>query len=222
MSARLLPLLLALCAGPARAEAPDSRLLLAVSSHHGTGPEARLRYAARDARRVVAVLSDLGGVGPADTAVLVDPTPAELRRALRTAQARVGQLHADGRRTTLVFYYSGHADRRGLHLGAASFAHAELRQGIRDTGAQVRVLVLAACESGGITTKGVVPVEPFSLSVDGGRSSSRRAPRTRPRWSPSSSAARSSPTTWWRACGARRTRTTPASPWPRPTATPTG
>ena len=165
---RLLPaLLLALVAAAAAAAPPTGRVLLAVASHRGHDGEAALRYAERDARRVLRVFAELGGVEAEDLLLSVDPGPADLRPGLELAAARLAARAAAGDRASLLFYYSGHADRRALHLGAADFAHDELRRTIAATGAGIRLLVLDACESGGITRNGVTPVEPLALSVTG-------------------------------------------------------
>jgi len=167
---RLLPVLLGLLVAPAHALAApssDARVLLVVASHRGHAGETRLRYAERDAQRVARVFRDLGGLSGEDLHVLVDPGPADLRSGLGRATRSVATHVAAGRKTTLLFYYSGHADRRGLHLGTADFAHEALRKAVATSGASIRIVVLDACESGGITRKGVSAVEPFALSVGG-------------------------------------------------------
>jgi len=132
--------------GPARDAPPRaaSHRLAIVASASAADGQPSLRYADRDAERVAGVLRELGGF---DRVVdLRQPTPAALRDALARAEA----IAAAEPGLDLIFYYSGHADERGLLLGAERFLFDELRARLEGSRAAVRVAFLDACYSGSI------------------------------------------------------------------------
>lgn len=144
------------------------RHALVVGANDGGPGLERLRYAADDAGRFVDVLTELGGFHAADVTVLDSPDRDQLEAALRH--------HADMARANpqdlFLFYYSGHADARGLRLGEEVVPFAELKQQVRELPAEVRIGVLDACRSGEITRiKGFHVTAPFasedSLAAEG-------------------------------------------------------
>ncbi len=141
--------------------------LVAIASHGGWEGDARLQFSGHDATRVARVFQELGGTDPGRTVVLDDPGPADLEGALERVAGWVAQAREAGRRSRVVLYYSGHADRRALHLGRASLDHTRLRQLVRTTAADQRVMILDACESGGIVEKGARVVPAFDVSLGG-------------------------------------------------------
>jgi hypothetical protein len=151
---------LALTAAAIAPAAPGSgRVAVIVSSDLAAG-QAPLRYAARDAERMAAVLRELGGF--TRTVELRNPAAADLRRALDSAEAEA----ARDPRLELFFYYSGHADPQGLLLGDARFTYQELRQRMESSHALVRVALLDACHAGAvIRPKGGRPGQGYSLEA---------------------------------------------------------
>jgi len=135
-----------LVAGPAAAE----RHLLTVAAHRGSSGETPLRFARRDAERVRKVFQHMGGVQPANSVMLVDPSADDVRRALRTLGSRLKKSD------TLVLYVSAHMDSHAVHLGPERLAFTELFSGARATGASLRVFFLDGCRSGAVTAKGLV------------------------------------------------------------------
>lgn len=155
------------------AEAAEVRRFAVVAAHpYGGGGTETLLYAERDARKVSSVLVELGGFRGEDVALLVAPTPATLEAALVRAEAEVARARAAGAQALLLFYYSGHARGGHLLLGGAPFEMGRLRRALAESGAEVRLGFLDACESGAITRlKGgrrapsfLVDVEPQNLS----------------------------------------------------------
>jgi hypothetical protein len=146
-----------------------ARIAIVSSSNEAAG-RATLRYADRDGERMAAVLSELGSLAPADVWRLPHATAPTLREALDRAEARAASEPG----STIIFYFSGHADGEGLLLGDDRFGYRELRERLARSHAQVRVAVLDACNSGSATKpKGghqgtgpvFTPVDP--LRVDG-------------------------------------------------------
>ncbi|MFL5306572.1 MAG: caspase family protein [Polyangia bacterium] len=144
-----------------------ARIAIVSSSSQADG-QMTLRYAERDAQRTAAVLRELGAFDPADIWLLPRTSGPALRDALDRAERRAAVEPG----STIVLYYSGHADGEGLLLGDERFSYLELRQRLAASKAQIRVAILDACNSGGATrTKGgrasngppFAPVEPMRV-----------------------------------------------------------
>jgi hypothetical protein len=176
LASRLLCLslgVLAFTAAPSlRAAEPEAspvtrRVALVVGANDGGNDRVRLRYAGSDARAVARVLIELGGLERADEVVLFDPTHAELLAGFTRAQARVQKARAAGERVQFVFYYSGHADERGLLLGPDRVDYARLRGLIHGVPAHVRLGMLDSCSSGAfVRTKGGRMRPPLATASD--------------------------------------------------------
>ncbi len=147
---RLCPLLVAaLCSGllaaPVRAQ---HRVALVVGSNAAPPGLSQLRYAHDDARKMRRVLVELGGVAAQDARLLLDPSASALSSALAHLRETGAQR---GGHSTLLFYYSGHADSEALQLGRQRLPLAELHAFLKDEGADVRVALLDACHSGALS-----------------------------------------------------------------------
>ncbi len=158
----------ALCAAallsalPALAEA--RRFALVVGDSNGGAGTRPLRYAERDARRMHAILTRIGGVRPEDARLLTGASAADVRSALADLSARAQQAKARGDDTVLLVYYSGHAKDGELRLGDSRMPLAELRDALRGAPADVRIGLLDSCQSGAITReKGVRAAPAFDV-----------------------------------------------------------
>ncbi len=167
----LLLALAALLGAPAGAQDNDQafsvrRFLLAVGNNSGGPERGKLRYAVSDAQGIAKVFEELGGVERQDRMLLLETTPAELKRALADLGARVAQAARENSRVELVVYYSGHSDEIGLLLGDELLPYPELRAGVDAVPADVRIIVLDSCASGAFTRlKGGQRRPPFLLDA---------------------------------------------------------
>ncbi len=131
------------------------RYALVAGANQGSHDRPTLRYAVSDAKRFAAVLQELGGVDERDTILLEQPTVGSLESALETLRRRTLEDRSDPagapRRTEFLFYYSGHADEKGLLLGDDRYSYRSLRDQMDAVPADVRIAVLDACASGAIT-----------------------------------------------------------------------
>jgi hypothetical protein len=123
-----------------------ARIAIVASSSEADG-QASLRFAARDADRMAAVLGEIGSFSPTDIWTLPRATTARLREALERAE-RAAEREPG---SEILLYYSGHADGEGLLLGGERFTYRELRDRLAQSHAQVRVAVLDACNAGSAT-----------------------------------------------------------------------
>ncbi len=157
---KLLALATLLFAGAASAE---ERFAVVVGANAGWANDRPLRHAESDAQHVRDVLVELGGFAADRVILLKDPDTADVRAHLR----RLAQnLRGTSAQSLVVFYYSGHADERHLHLRGAPLPHGELYETLRDLPGTVRLAVLDACKSGSIlAAKGGRLTAPFEVKV---------------------------------------------------------
>src|SRR5688572_12957514 len=120
MRFNVIALLIALAfSSPAQAA---RRIAVLVSNNSADPSREELRYAERDAREMQRVLSTLGGVRTAY--VLSEDTPDALRATWKQVERDAAGADEP---VMLFFFYSGHADERGLLMGAARYDFSELR-----------------------------------------------------------------------------------------------
>ncbi|MFT7519408.1 MAG: hypothetical protein ACI9MC_001549 [Kiritimatiellia bacterium] len=131
---------------PMVSRAEPVRHALIVGVNDGGGVLDPLRYAERDAERFARVLTDLGGFEEERVTVIYQPDAWLLQQAL-AHHAALSAAHEDD---LFVFYYSGHADARGLRLGQDLYHYETLRHDMGQVDASARVGVLDACRSGSI------------------------------------------------------------------------
>jgi hypothetical protein len=157
-------LLLLLLPSTATAQEPARfrRFAFLAGANDGGAGRARLRYATSDARAVSRVLTEMGGVRPADLIFADEPDRSEFLRQLERLRQTVTAARNPDVRSELIFYYSGHSDEEGLLLRGERLPYSELRARIEQIPADVRVAVLDSCASGAMTRqKGGVFRPPF-------------------------------------------------------------
>jgi Caspase domain len=130
---------------------PSLRRLALVAGANRAAERPSLRYAVRDAERFTRVLTAMGGVAPADAALLKEPSPKVFKEALAALSSKAVEARRSAARVEVLVYYSGHADEQGLMLGAERLGYADLRAAIRAMPVDVGIAVLDACASGAIT-----------------------------------------------------------------------
>jgi hypothetical protein len=171
--APLAAVLLLSAPGMARGQAAPPLLLerhsLVIGANSGGDGRPLLRYGITDARRFAAVMVELGGVAPANQTLLEQPTLRQLFDALDRLRGRLAAKPAPGAapvRTEVVFYYSGHADEKGLLIGDDRVSYVSLRDKLDEMPADVRIAVLDACASGAFTRlKGGTARRPFTIDA---------------------------------------------------------
>jgi hypothetical protein len=144
---------------------PPVRILLAIGQDVGTPDDEPLRYAERDARRVVGLFTALGDVDQKRTYLLTNASADHVRQVLAEIRGRSIELGD----VILIVYISSHADANGLHLGDSRLPYTELRALLASVPARLRLLVTDACTSGAmIRLKGGRPIKPFAIDLEGG------------------------------------------------------
>ena len=135
-------------AGSARAA--ERRFALVAGDSRGGAGTRPLRYAERDAKRIHAILTRLGGVREEDARLLTGADAGAFRGALAELSVRAAKARTEGEQTLLIVYYSGHAKDGDLRLGDSKLSLDELRLALRDSPIDVRIALLDSCQSGAI------------------------------------------------------------------------
>ena len=151
--------------GAAQADnARINRYVVAVSANYGGQGRPVLRYAESDAKSFAKVLGEMGGVQAGNVILVKEPGVAALQKQLDALDSKIAQGKNAAGRNEVLFYYSGHADEKGLRLGNEVYAWKELRKRIDAMSADVKIAVIDACGSGAITRlKGGVAVPAFMV-----------------------------------------------------------
>ena len=145
------------------------RFAVVVGNDQG-GPDTRpLLYAGADAAKVYDILTRLGGVQPEDAALIVDAGSSDVLAAIAKAVRQAGEAARRGERTALFFYYSGHAKDGALRLGESRLPIDNLRGLIAAAPVDVRIVILDACRSGSVRTKGARKAPAFAIESETAR-----------------------------------------------------
>jgi hypothetical protein len=156
---RLACALVLLCASAALADpGTGRRWAVVIGENRGLPGEEPLRFAEDDARRVLEVFAEVGGVEPALSLSLLGADAAVVRAALERFRVRLSREAGPGDR--LVVYASAHGGEGALHLDGTELPLSELVDFVRAAPVGVGLLVVDSCRSGALTrTKGLKPVE---------------------------------------------------------------
>ncbi|AEI62854.1 ICE-like protease [Corallococcus macrosporus] len=127
------------------------RFALFVGSSEGGEGRERLRYAGSDALAMSRVLEELGGVAVADRVLLLEADRKGLLAALERMRVLVEAAAAEGVRSELLLYYSGHSDADGLLPRGERLTYAALKAGLGAVPVDVRIAILDSCGSGALT-----------------------------------------------------------------------
>ena len=142
------------------------RIAILAGNNLGAESSRPLYYAERDAEKMNEVLTLMGGFDEADSRVYLGASRAQLLKAMGEVQDDIAWSQARGDEVVFLFYYSGHADDWGLQLGRTGLAYDEIDTLLERSGADVKVALLDACNSGTLTrTKGGSRAPSFVFDV---------------------------------------------------------
>ena len=155
-----------------QAENTTRRFGIFIGSNNGGKERVMLRYAISDARSMINVFSEMGGITNDDAVLLLEPTIKEINKRIDTMYEQVLLASKNNRRTEIVFYYSGHSDEDGLLLNKEKYTYRDLRDRINNIPSDMRIVILDSCASGAFTRiKGGQKTLPFlmdsSLTAEG-------------------------------------------------------
>jgi hypothetical protein len=151
------------------ANAAGQRRFALIAGNDQGGEDTRpLRYAAEDARKVHAVLTQLGGVAPDDVTLILNQSSGEFWRALGDMEARIALAKQHGDYALFILYYSGHAKDGELRLGDSRVRIDEVKARLSSVPADIRIGVFDSCHSGVVTrSKGARRAPAFLVEAVG-------------------------------------------------------
>ncbi len=166
----LLCFICSLLSGRPEEKIPDSllnrRFALVIGANNGGSGRPVLRFAMDDARSVIKVLEDMGGIQNGDGRLLEQPTRGDFFREMNEMAGKVYEAKRNFRRVEVFIYYSGHSDEENLFLAGERISYREFRDTITAVSADVRVAILDSCASGSfVQAKGVIRRSPFLLNT---------------------------------------------------------
>lgn len=160
---RLLVLLTLGASWPGFAAAPV-RLLISLGSNFGNPDDPPLQYAEADAERMRDLFVELGHVDASRALLLTRATAGTVRQRFAEVTGRVAELKASGREVQLFVFATSHGKHGQLHLTGSELPLTELRALAGLTGADLRVLMVDACEAG-TQAKGATRGPSYVLNV---------------------------------------------------------
>ena len=160
--------LLALCSLAAPTRAQDANTwLVTIGNNQGDRNETTLLYAERDAKELADVLRMFGGIAGRRSTMLLGSRTEAVRQTMLDVNTEIRNV-GSGRPSTLVVFYSGHADADSLHLDSTRMPFQELKSLVESSSASVRILIIDSCRSGEVTrVKGVRPAPSFHIALEG-------------------------------------------------------
>lgn len=137
-------------------------LVLAIGVNQSGDPAlAALRFAESDAEKFAHTIQQVDGDADQDGGV-----QGRLGRSpsLSDFRAQMDQVERTARREDrLVFYFSGHADDRGLHFRDGFLPRETLHAWLDHVKAETKLIVIDACFSGSLASKGAEVAPEFEL-----------------------------------------------------------
>jgi hypothetical protein len=102
-------------------QATTKRFAMVVGANNGGPDRVKLKYAVSDAKSLLKVLKDMGGVTPDDSTLLADPDRKTLFLEMKKLREKINKARSEYRRVEVVFYYSGHSDEQNILLAGKGF-----------------------------------------------------------------------------------------------------
>lgn len=145
----------------------SSTFVVSAGNNVGNDGDFPLRFAEEDAIQFATVMRNLGDVDPENSILVQGASASGLRKTILDTNRRIRRAISRGNDdTSLIVFYSGHADNSGLHMRGSNLSFTELEDLVEASPAKVRVLILDSCRSGGVTrVKGANPAETFKISA---------------------------------------------------------
>ncbi len=142
------------------------RFVLVVGANNGGRGRVKLQYAVADAKSILKVMEEMGGVTPDDCRLLIEPTKETLFWEMKRLKERIDRAKTNHRRVEAIVYYSGHSDENHILLGKDKVSYQDFRDEIKNMDADVRIAILDSCASGAFTRlKGGKKKAPFLVDT---------------------------------------------------------
>lgn len=139
-----------------------------IGQNYANGNLPQLKFSHLDAKRMFDTLKLISTVKMEDTHLLINQSrSAILKRMQQIKEAiRVSPSDKTTARHKLIFYYSGHADEKGVLIGSERISFDAINQFLKDPIFTISIGILDACYSGNIIAmKGGLPGKDFAVEI---------------------------------------------------------
>ncbi len=130
-----------------------SRVGIIIGANKGLKNEEKLSYADNDANKMFDVLKKYGKFEPDNLMLLKNESYSSFTTSLNKIQNKINSLKAKGDKVIFLFYYSGHGSLSSLHIHGKSLNKSYLMDKLSDFPADMKILLIDACESGSFLRK---------------------------------------------------------------------
>ncbi|MFH0975737.1 MAG: caspase family protein [Spirochaetota bacterium] len=127
------------------------RFALIVGANDGGPARPKLKYSVSDAKSVLTVLNEMGGITRNDSVLLIEPDRKIFFSGMDSVIKKIKQSGKTSDKKELIFYYSGHSDEESILLGKEKISYKEIKDFINSTPSDVRIAILDSCSSGAFT-----------------------------------------------------------------------
>ncbi|MBN1271780.1 MAG: caspase family protein [Candidatus Aminicenantes bacterium] len=142
------------------------RYAIAVGANDGGPNRIKLLYAVSDARSLIDLFQEMGGVLDNDSYILSDPDKKTFFTVLEKVKNQVSTARSEYGRVEFLFYYSGHSDDENILIGNEKIPYRDLRTEIHSINADLHIAVLDSCASGAFARiKGGKKKSPFLMDA---------------------------------------------------------
>ena len=158
--------LLVLVINTAYADKSDAlrRFAVFAGANYGGPDRKKLQYAVSDAKSLVRVFKEMGGVSSSDEVLLVEPDKDKLVSEIKKIKKIIEDIKGRSGRIEFIFYYSGHSDEEGILLGKEKYYYKDMKKLIKNIPADMHIVILDSCASGALTRiKGGKKRPPFLI-----------------------------------------------------------
>ncbi len=143
-------ILISICFG-STINAKVIRTAVFIGNNVGLINERSLRYADKDAEELAEIFTHSSDFNSEDIHLLLNKSVSELIDTLQII--RIGINLSDTIQNVFLFYYSGHGSADALHISGGEFSKSALNEYLQSINAEVKLVVIDACESGDLLRK---------------------------------------------------------------------
>jgi hypothetical protein len=138
-----------------------------IGNNRGLQGENTLSFATRDASEVCNALVTIGNFDKDRVYLMLDQNVTAIVNTFREVTGRVKELKHLNNQVLLFVYYSGHGSDGALHINGTKMDIAQLRDIFTSLDAELRIMVVDACQSGSmLDIKGGTIAPPLTITLD--------------------------------------------------------
>lgn len=130
-------------------------VVVAAGSNRSIDPKTKpLEFASRDASSFADTMIKVGAVPSAMVKLAKNPRLSEFEETLKNS-LQLLKTSANQTSNKFIFFFSGHADERGLHFRDGFFSKESLDRFVAKLPAKTKVLIIDSCFAGLLSNKGI-------------------------------------------------------------------